>query len=84
MMDPIVAKAVVVEIDPPYQEYGLSVIQHDLHAELLIAAIEGYYKRFFDVLCDQANPQVITGTIRVFHEGFKIENKKFEIYVGVD
>ena len=84
MMDPIVAKAVVVEINPPYQEYGLSVIQNDLHAELLIDSIIGYYKRFFDVLFDQSNPQVITGTIRVFHEGFKIENKKFEIYVGVD
>ena len=84
MMDPIVAKAVVVEIDPPYQEYGLSVIQNDLHAELLVDSIIGYYKRFFDVLFDQSNPQVITGTIRVFHEGFKIENKKFEIYVGVD
>ena len=83
-MDPIVAKAVVVEIDPPYQEYGLSVIQNDLHAELLVDSIIGYYKRFFDVLFDQSNPQVITGTIRVFHEGFKIETKKFEIYVGVD
>ena len=83
-MDPIVAKAVVVEIDPPYQEYGLSVIQNDLHAELLVDSIIGYYKRFFNVLFDQSNPQVITGTIRVFHEGFKIETKKFEIYVGVD
>ena len=83
-MESIVAKAVVVEIDPPYQEYGLSVIQHDLHAELLIDSIIGYYKRFFDVMFDQSNPQVITGTIRVFYEGFKIENKKFEIYAGVD
>lgn len=83
-MEAIVAKAVVVEIDPPYQEYGLSVIQHDLHAELLIDSIIGYYKRFFDVLFDQSNSQVITGTIRVFYEGFKIETKKFEIYVGVD
>ena len=83
-MEAIVAKAVVVEIDPPYQEYGLSVIQNDLHAELLVDSIIGYYKRFFDVMFDQSNPQVITGTIRVFHEGFKIETKKFEIYVGVD
>ena len=83
-METIVAKAVVVEIDSPYQEYGLSVIQNDLHSELLIDSIIGYYKRFFDVLFDQSNPQVITGTIRVFHEGFKIENKKFDIYVGVD